>query len=295
MDKPGHNLYCLGMKNSRIRAISGFTLVELAIVLVIIGLIVGGVLVGRDLVRQAEVSATLGQMQKYASAISAFRGKYNCLPGDCPNAVNLGLGTAGNTSGNGNGDGVIYSYRLFDTGINCCTGVQASEIYGVWQHLMNANMTDGSYTSLALAASHPTDLSGYAPQAKFGSDPTYILAGTVNPDTSTLIYFGNAFILTNFTGSARLPVACPSRFCPTYTAEDAEKIDVKMDDGFPATGSVRSTYPSVGPYITASGGCKTLTNNYDVAGNFNLATGGGELSGARPDRVECGLIVKGSF
>ena len=60
----------------------GFTLIELSIVLVIIGLIVGGVLVGQDLIKAAEIRATVSQVEGYNSAVNTFRLKYNGLPGD---------------------------------------------------------------------------------------------------------------------------------------------------------------------------------------------------------------------
>ncbi len=53
----------------------GFTLIELSIVLVIIGLIVGGVLVGQDLIKAAETRATVGQVEKYNAAVNTFRTK----------------------------------------------------------------------------------------------------------------------------------------------------------------------------------------------------------------------------
>lgn len=65
----------------------GFTLIELSIVLVIIGLIVGGILVGRDLVRSAELRAAISNISGISTAIHSFQIKYNCLPGDCPNAT----------------------------------------------------------------------------------------------------------------------------------------------------------------------------------------------------------------
>src|SRR6185312_11880077 len=92
---------------------SGFTLIELSIVLVIIGLIVGGVLVGQDLIRAAEIRATVGQYEKYNAAINTFRSKYNGIPGDLLEASATAFGlcpTAGCTTGAaglGDGNGLI--------------------------------------------------------------------------------------------------------------------------------------------------------------------------------------------
>src|SRR6202011_3322528 len=60
----------------------GFTLIELSIVLVIIGLIVGGILVGQDLIKAAEVRAQISQIDKYNSAVNTFRAKFQSIPGD---------------------------------------------------------------------------------------------------------------------------------------------------------------------------------------------------------------------
>src|ERR1700753_1576823 len=65
----------------------GFTLIELSIVLVIIGLIVGGILVGQDLIKAAEVRAQISQIEKFNTAVNTFRGKFGALPGDLPPAV----------------------------------------------------------------------------------------------------------------------------------------------------------------------------------------------------------------
>jgi prepilin-type N-terminal cleavage/methylation domain-containing protein len=82
----------------RLRA--GFTLVEIAIVLVIIGLIIGGILVGQDLIRVATIRSQVSQIDKYQAAINTFRLKYNnALPGDVParsrRKMDLSRGPAG--------------------------------------------------------------------------------------------------------------------------------------------------------------------------------------------------------
>src|SRR5579884_2852921 len=106
----------------------GFTLVELSIMLVIIGLIAGGILVGRHLVRVTEITSVLTDRQAFIRGVQNFREKYNALPGDMANATSF-WGIAGGNSGdnytascrgssgtgtqtcNGNGDGQIYSWH----------------------------------------------------------------------------------------------------------------------------------------------------------------------------------------
>lgn len=93
-----------------------FTLVELAIVLVIIGLIVGGVLVGQDLINAARIRSAIGDIERFNGAASTFQEKYQGLPGDLINtkATRFGFNTTDNDvardgtgPGLGNGNGRI--------------------------------------------------------------------------------------------------------------------------------------------------------------------------------------------
>lgn len=92
------------------RSRHGFTLIELALVLVIIGLVVGGVLVGRDLIEAGKIRAQINQIADIETQMNTFRLKYDCLPGDCPNATDaLGNTYGSNTIVNGDGNGIIQS------------------------------------------------------------------------------------------------------------------------------------------------------------------------------------------
>ena len=107
------------MASHPLKTRSGFTLIELSIVLVIIGLLVGGVLVGKDLIEAASLRKQGSQIQEIVASVNTFRLKYNCVPGDCQFAQQL-FGTAAGcpidinsysvtNSGtcNGNGDGSV--------------------------------------------------------------------------------------------------------------------------------------------------------------------------------------------
>jgi len=85
----------------------GFTLIELSIVLVIIGLIVGGIVAGKDLVEMARTRKAMGELEAYTTATNAFKLKYNCLPGDCATATSFGFDS------NGNGDGQVYEFTQY--------------------------------------------------------------------------------------------------------------------------------------------------------------------------------------
>jgi prepilin-type N-terminal cleavage/methylation domain-containing protein len=82
----------------------GFTLIEMSIVLVIIGLLVGGILVGEDLIFATQMRKVITESEKIKTGTAAFKLKYNCLPGDCNNATQYGF------VGDGNGnDAIEYS------------------------------------------------------------------------------------------------------------------------------------------------------------------------------------------
>ncbi len=117
----------------------GFTLLELSIVLVIIGLIVGGILVGRDLVDSAAIRSQVSQIQKFQTAVQTFKSKYNCLPGDCPDATSL-FGTTdpkGNPIYNGDGDGQITDYNT--------NWYEYLGWFQFWTQLADAGLIAGTY------------------------------------------------------------------------------------------------------------------------------------------------------
>jgi prepilin-type N-terminal cleavage/methylation domain-containing protein len=79
----------------------GFTLIEMSIVLIIIGLIVGGVLAGKNMIAAANMRSQITELQKYKTAVKLFDEMYKGIPGDINNAQTLfGAATA---NGNGNG------------------------------------------------------------------------------------------------------------------------------------------------------------------------------------------------
>ena len=69
----------------------GFTLVELSIVLVIIGLIVSSILVGQELIQAASIKSQVSQIQTYQASVGTFMAKYRAIPGDFPKATTFGF------------------------------------------------------------------------------------------------------------------------------------------------------------------------------------------------------------
>ncbi len=197
-------------KNHR-QAEQGFTLVELAIVLVIIGLIVGGVLVGQDLINAAEVRATVQQIEKYNSAVNTFRTRFNSLPGDILTpAAPLAAGLAGTALGQGDGNRILESDG---GGIADMNG----EITMFWQHLSNAQLVDGSYDGLQTVAT----LGGSFPRGKIDR------AGVGVYGTGGVNFYQLGAISST---------AAAAIYADGLTPQEARNIDVKVDDGAPFTG-----------------------------------------------------------
>jgi prepilin-type N-terminal cleavage/methylation domain-containing protein len=121
--------------NSRLKIMSkphGFTLVELSIVLVIIGLIIGGVLTGQQVIQNARVTKTLNDLQGYESQFQTYQQNYGVLPGDDSTATTR-FPTAG-LAGNGNGNGSLDAKFTFDS------TTLTDETVLVWQDLRAANL-----------------------------------------------------------------------------------------------------------------------------------------------------------
>lgn len=209
---------------------NGFTLVEMSVVLVVIGLIVGAVALARAIIHQAELRRVVGEEQSLELAIQMFRLKYQCLPGDCRMDDMLGAQCGDATSDpdtgcNGTADGTWWNNN----------SVYAGELLKVWMHLAQTGMLSGSYSGR-----------GVPP----GMGPTAIIGINI-PRSSKDTLGWNAGVCDDVHG---VPDGAENAFClggPTLTAKfiqdepvlsfgDAERIDRAIDDGRPAEGRVRS-------------------------------------------------------
>ncbi|MCH2546863.1 MAG: type II secretion system GspH family protein [Alphaproteobacteria bacterium] len=113
----------------------GFTLVELSIVLIIIGLLTGGVLVGSSLLSSAEIRSVATAVDENRMAYYAFKERFNCLPGDC---INADAYFDGATSGDGSG-----LIDCLDTGgASICTSTANEQITAI-EHLEAAGLYRG--------------------------------------------------------------------------------------------------------------------------------------------------------
>lgn len=112
---------------------SGFTLVEIAIVLVIIGLLLGGVLKGQALIESSKIRGVTNDMNSIQSAWYAYQDRFNSIPGDDL----LATTHFGVTVTNGGGNGVIAGAYTLDI------PAAAGESSNFWQHTRSAGFLKG--------------------------------------------------------------------------------------------------------------------------------------------------------
>lgn len=186
---------------------NGFTLIELAISLMVIGLLIGGVLKGQELIQNARITRVVKNITDYETAILLFRDHYDALPGDLTNPARIpgcdatpAANPCNNTTSTGTG--------LLNT------PVKKSNF---WRHLGRAgllkNVNDlegGTYNSSAINPFGGYDASEYMARG-----------------TPTSVSMNWLYVFDPQASSARI------------SAARSAQIDGKMDDGMPLTGSVR--------------------------------------------------------
>ncbi|MGC2657118.1 MAG: prepilin-type N-terminal cleavage/methylation domain-containing protein [Bryobacteraceae bacterium] len=218
----------------------GFTLIELSVVLVIIGLIIGGVVVGRDLIKASEARATITQIEKYNTAANTFREKYSFLPGDinATAAAQFGFIARGQYAGQGDGNGLIEGVWGNSRGKNQGEEEEAGETVVFWTDLSTARMIDGSFqaASICCRGSEVTAIDTYLPAAKLGQG-NYIYVFSSGQKN----YFGLSAV-TAIGSSAVEDVWGDTSSTPSLSVQQAYEIDRKIDDGLPQSGNVLAQY-----------------------------------------------------
>jgi prepilin-type N-terminal cleavage/methylation domain-containing protein len=185
---------------------SGFTLVEIAIVLVIIGLLLGGILKGQEMITQAKIKNVINDMNGVTAALNAYQDRYRALPGDDKGAdARWTL-----TSQSGNGDGTILG--TYNSAV-AASPYDESQLF--WLHLRLAGFVSG--TGL--------DQPFNAVSGKMGVQTANGLAATAPVLASA------APVIPGFTGLILCSANLPDKI--------AISIDAQTDDGDGTKGSVR--------------------------------------------------------
>jgi len=271
---------------------AGFTLLELAIVLTIIGLVVGGVLVGKDLITAATVRGTISQIETYKRAVGNFQYRFNALPGDIPQklASQFGFTPRGTYAGQGDGNGVIEGICGGGPNQNYAFCQAAGETGMFWVDLTTANglnldLIDGSFNTATPTGSLGSSVTGtlinlYLPTAKLGNgDYVYIWSGGISGSNGQsagngLNYYGISAV-TDLHNAAGDTASNPN--IPVIIAYN---IDNKIDDGLPQSGMVIAGYSSwgvnwVGPNPGGGPTSGTATSCYDNRGETGTVFGQG--------------------
>jgi prepilin-type N-terminal cleavage/methylation domain-containing protein len=182
---------------------TGFTLIELAIVLVIIGLLLGGVLRGQELINSAKVKNMARDFQNVQVYIYGYQDKFKALPGDDHSAAAHINGT---NPTNGTQNGVIQGAWN--------TATDADESCAFWQHVRLAGLAPGA-TAISCAAGNT-----YQPRNADGG----------------LVGVQSASTLATITGMTGAYAICSDAILGTF----ATQLDTTLDDGETSTGSVRA-------------------------------------------------------
>ena len=182
------------------RKTQGFTLVEIAIVLVIIGLLLGGILKGQEMINQAKIKNVIADFSGVSAAYHGYQDRYRAIPGDDPNAATRWAAAPAAVPGTGNGVlGGAYNAAADVAG-------DAGESRRWWDHLRRAGFVSGAGTQ----------------------QPFNAVTGMIGVQT------GDAAAGTAMGGISGL-MMCSANLPDKI----AIAVDTQMDDGVPASGTVR--------------------------------------------------------
>jgi prepilin-type N-terminal cleavage/methylation domain-containing protein len=233
------------MKNN----IKGFTLLELSIVLIIVGLIAAGVLGGQDLIRESELNSIATDLSKLQSAYNQYKQKYNAVPGDHVDAFNYFGTNCASTAANCNGVG---DNDLSDAPSSRTLG----EGYMFFRHLFLANLYEqdlnGTQSTPPVIGTNVAELStaGDSFFAYTWYKLSFFVAGSGSASTSQS---------ANILSIGKIASASTWPDTVTFSPEEAKRIDAKIDDGQPGTGIVIAGNQSSGCASSATMKSATYT------------------------------------
>jgi type II secretory pathway pseudopilin PulG len=213
-------------------------LVEIAIVLVIIGLLLGGILKGQEMITQAKIKNVINDFNGVTAAVNSYQDRYRALPGDDASAS-----TRWSTQGAvaGNGDGALQGLYNAPSSATLAVG-QESNLF--WWHLRLGGFVPGAVTAGVVAA---------------GAQPPNATNGIIGVQSS-IGGGANLGFSSNIVCSSNLP------------DKIAIAVDTQMDDGTPGAGEIRGAQqsqpnPAV-PATAATGYQETGQNQYLLCKNL---------------------------
>tara|TARA_B100001123_G_scaffold351653_1_gene402743 strand:- start:431 stop:1207 length:777 start_codon:yes stop_codon:yes gene_type:complete len=248
----------------------GFSLVELSIVLVILGLLTGGILTGQSLIRAAEMRSVATEVQRYQTAVRSFQDKYFAIPGDMANATsfwgtmsNCGVASpsgSGTQTCNGNGDGQITE---------ASASARTGENFGMWQQMANAGLIEGSYTGISgTGGTNDAEINENVPASKLSNSGWYMhYYSTVGNAYDYAFNYGNHFVFGVDEANSATSAAA-------MTTEEAWNIDTKLDDGLPASGKIIARFWNNACATPVSGAASN--SNYNA--KYHLTNTGAQCS-----------------
>ena len=289
------------------KASAGFTLLEFAVVLIIIGLVLGGVAAGRNFIRSAELKTISADVNHFITVTKQFQDKYHTLPGDMANATaqwgaaHATPATCRTTPSNsqatcdGDGNGILgQRLNRRPVAVSAFSAVDgvAYEKFRYWQQLKNEGFITGAYNGVAgPGGANETVIGINTPHSDVvgsGFSVHYLGDWTGNGgagDTDSNFWDGKWGHVFFYGGQ----MAGGATGAPIITATEAEEFDRKMDDGLPSTGKVSTVKTSiVAPNDTefrngATQNCITNGNRATARYATNAAFS------------ECMLIFRGGF
>jgi len=220
----------------------GFTLIEMSIVLVIIGLIIGGILKGQEIIDASRQKNFISQLDALRSAVNTFGDKYNGIPGDYDRAT----ARINAQTSNGTGDGIVglnnttMATVLSQVGVGATaattTATAAGEPQLFFCHLAQANLIGGASSNCTVAASFFGSGSPL-PAMSYSQSGMTVSYGPVETDDNLnrrVALWGRVH-----RGAAAAVAAGTSG---VLSGRVLSQVDFKYDDGLPGLGTIRSAF-----------------------------------------------------
>jgi prepilin-type N-terminal cleavage/methylation domain-containing protein len=253
----------------------GFTLIEMSIVLIIIGLLVGGVLAGKNMIAAANMRAQITELQKYKTAVKLFDELYKGIPGDINNAQTLfGAATA-----NGNGNGFLEAATLRVDLLTPDNGWYDGERPHFFIQLYLAKLINQPFDGSAnLGAGYPRNILNKN-TGMFAAGPWGIgnNAGNVLYTNTASLITSNLYLAVNIANTSLFNVSGITNGSShnddvgVFTPAEMWEMERKIDDNVPSTGKITAqalnTVVNCGDAITynlAAGDNRVCNLHYDL-------------------------------